>query len=236
MVSSTITTLTTTAEEGHSWEPSYSGPEIRLVRTLLPTLVLGSAQPVGLLDDVAAKAAGYEVVRRRSGGGVVELGPSSLWVDVAIPRDDPRWQDDVGRASVWVGRAWAEALAEHLRADLASSVEVHEGPPLASEAGRTACFAGVGAGEVLVGGRKVVGISQRRTRAGAWFQCVAYRSWSPGWLRLLSLDECERAQVEDRLTRHAAGLDEIVRGARGSRAWATLDEVVVDLVTALDAR
>ena len=36
------------------------------------------------------------------------------------------------------------------------------------------CFAGVGPGEVLAGGRKLVGISQRRTRAGARFQCAVH--------------------------------------------------------------
>jgi hypothetical protein len=44
---------------------------------------------------------------------------------------------------------------------------------------RLVCFAGIGPGEVLVGGRKAVGISHRRTRAGARFQCVAHRRW-PG--------------------------------------------------------
>ncbi len=44
------------------------------------------------------------------------------------------------------------------------------------------CFAGVGPGEVLVGGRKAVGISQRRTKEWARFQCAAYRRWDPAAL------------------------------------------------------
>lgn len=233
-MSSTVTLLTTTAEEGHGWEPAYERSEVRLVRTPGPALVLGSTQPPGLVDERAARAAGYEVVRRRSGGGVVELGPTSLWVDVAIARDDPRWHDDVGRAALWVGRAWADALRPHLRAELAP-LEVHEGPPVAVDAGRWACFAGVGAGEVSVGERKVVGISQRRTRAGAWFQCVAYRSWLPEWLGLLALEKCDLDAVESRLTHHVAGLEEIVRGAGRGGATERIDEVVVGLLTALEA-
>lgn len=235
MVSTTVTVLTASAEEGHNWEPAYSEPEIRLVRTVVPTLVLGSTQPGGLLDPAAAEAAGYDVVRRRSGGGIVELGPSALWVDVAIPSDDPRWADDVGRAAEWVGRAWTAALAPYLRDDLAGSLVVHRGRPVASQEGRSACFAGVGPGEVLVGERKVVGISQRRTRAGAWFQCVAYSPWCPRWLGLLALDPCDRAAVEHRLLHQAAGLDEVIGEAPGGSVWAALDEVVVDLVAALDA-
>jgi hypothetical protein len=41
------------------------------------------------------------------------------------------------------------------------------------------CFAGLGPGEVTIGGRKAVGISQRRTREAARFQCVAYERWDP---------------------------------------------------------
>ena len=235
MVKSTVTVLTARAEEGHAWEPSFERSEVRLVRAVRPALVLGSTQQVGLLDEAAAQSAGFEVVRRRSGGGVVELGPSALWVDVAIPRDDPRWDDDVGRAAGWVGRAWADALAPHLENGFARSVVVHEGPPVASEAGRLVCFAGVAAGEVLVGERKVVGISQRRTRAGAWFQCIAYRSWSRRWLPLLSVEPCDMTPLEQRLTHHAVGLDEILRPAGGGSVCEEVDEVIVDLLAAFDA-
>jgi lipoate-protein ligase A len=37
------------------------------------------------------------------------------------------------------------------------------------------CFAGVGPGEVLTGDRKLVGLSQRRTRHGIRIQCQAHR-------------------------------------------------------------
>jgi lipoate-protein ligase A len=48
------------------------------------------------------------------------------------------------------------------------------------------CFAGLGPGEVTVGGRKVVGISQRRTRDAARFQCVAYETWDADALGALA--------------------------------------------------
>jgi lipoate-protein ligase A len=51
------------------------------------------------------------------------------------------------------------------------------------------CFAGLGPGEVTVDGLKVVGISQRRTRDAARFQCVAYETWDAGaLLELLGID------------------------------------------------
>ena len=55
--------------------------------------------------------AGIEVVRRRSGGGAVLLVPGEvLWVDVVVPRDDALWDDDVGRATHWLGELWVRAL------------------------------------------------------------------------------------------------------------------------------
>jgi lipoate-protein ligase A len=44
------------------------------------------------------------------------------------------------------------------------------------------CFSGLGPGEVHADGRKVVGISQRRTRRWARFQCAAYLHWDPAAL------------------------------------------------------
>jgi hypothetical protein len=39
------------------------------------------------------------------------------------------------------------------------------------------CFAGLGPGEVTRNGAKVVGISQRRTRHAARFQCAVLHRW-----------------------------------------------------------
>ena len=89
-----------------------------------PALVLGSAQPA---SDVRRDAE-IEVVRRRSGGGAVLVVPGEvLWVDVIVPAGDELWDDDVGRASHWVGDVWAAALAE-----LGVGAEVHKGPLVSS--------------------------------------------------------------------------------------------------------
>ena len=133
-------------------------------------LVLGSAQP----DDVAAShEAG--VVRRRSGGGAVLVTPDeSVWIDVVISRNDPLWDDDVNRAPLWLGRVWTAAL-EQLGVGDGEVFHRYEPGPW----GRLACFASKGPGEVLVGGAKAVGITQRRTRNTARFQTLVYRRWDP---------------------------------------------------------
>jgi lipoate-protein ligase A len=141
-----------------------------------PALVLGSTQPDATVDAEAAARAGVEVVRRRSGGGAVLLVPGDVvWVDVIVPAGDPRWDDDVGRATWWLGEAWATAL----EACGVHGAAVHRGGLVRTPWSAAVCFAGLGPGEVTVDGRKVVGISQRRTRTAARFQCAVYRRWDP---------------------------------------------------------
>jgi lipoate---protein ligase len=150
-----------------------------------PALVLGSSQRDEIVDD--ATIGTMEVVRRRSGGGAVLLLPGEVvWLDMLIPTGDPLWSDDVSRASHWLGDVWVEAIGHG---------EVHRGPMVRTSWSSLVCFAGVGPGEVTVDDRKLVGISQRRTRAGARFQCAVYSHHDPSALPgLLRLSPAERAE------------------------------------------
>ncbi len=80
----------------------------------------------------------------------------------------------MSRSFHWLGEVWVAALAE-----LGLAAEVHRGAPVRTPLTDRVCFAGVAPGEVTVGGQKAVGLSQRRTRAGARFQGVVYRTWDP---------------------------------------------------------
>lgn len=174
-----------------------------------PAVVLGSAQRESVIDREAAERLGIELVRRRSGGGAVLLVPGEvLWVDVVLPRGDPRWHDDVGRAFHWLGEAWAEALVSVGVA--ASDLAVHRGPMVRTAWSDLVCFAGLGAGEVTVDGRKAVGISQRRTRDAARFQCVVHRRWDGERLRAV-LTEPRPSSSE--LAAMAAEVDDLDRVA-----------------------
>jgi lipoate---protein ligase len=185
------------------------GALVRRVRLLHATnvgVVLGSGQPGSDVDGSRAERAGVEVVRRRSGGGAVLVGPGRVaWIDVIIPRGDPLWSDDVGRAFWWIGDLWAEALASTGRV----GAEVwRQGLRQTPWSGRV-CFAGLGPGEVTVAGRKVVGMAQRRTRQGALFQCAVPISWDPvALLDVLALDDQQRAAGARELAGVAEGLGE----------------------------
>lgn len=168
-----------------------------------PALVLGSTQPASVVATGAG--ATVDVVRRRSGGGAVLVEPGKLvWVDVLVPAGDLLWDDDVGRAFAWLGRAWDGALA-----DLGvPGTAVHAGPPVETSWSRLVCFAGLGPGEVTVGGAKVVGMCQRRTRAGALFQCAALLAWEPDrLLDLLALPDADRRRAGADLAASARGVD-----------------------------
>jgi lipoate---protein ligase len=190
------------------------GRRLRVLEATRPALVLGSGQPYDDVDTAAARRAGVEVVRRRSGGGAVLVGPGQvLWVDVLIPAGDPLWDHDVSRAAWWVGDAWAAALDS---AGLGPAA-VWKAPMKATPWSRRVCFAGIAPGEVLTGDRKAVGVSQRRTRHGALFQTAALLQWDPA--SIIGLFNLAPAEA-------AAGMSSLAAAGRGlgpGHAGAILD-------------
>jgi lipoate---protein ligase len=168
-----------------------------------PTLVLGSSQKDDAVDWERVRDRGVDVVHRRSGGSAVLVEPgSALWVDITIPADDRWWDHDVGRAFHWLGAAWAEVL---IGAGVLASW--YDGAMQRTLWSPWVCFAGLGPGEVTVGGRKVVGLSQRRTREGALFQCCAALRWEPErLLDLLALEDADRARAAGEIANLATGL------------------------------
>jgi lipoate-protein ligase A len=139
-----------------------------------PALALGSSQSEGDVDTALADSRGISVVRRRSGGGAVLLVPGAhVWLDVWLPAGDPLWLDDVSHAADWLADVWVDALGTLGIVGL----EAHRGPLESTAWSPYVCFAGLGPGEVTAEGKKLVGISQRRTREWARFQCLVHRRW-----------------------------------------------------------
>jgi lipoate-protein ligase A len=172
-----------------------------------PTLVLGSTQPGELAGVPAVRERDVELARRRGGGGAVYLAPAEqLWLDAWIPRDDPLWVLDVSAAAEWVGAWWTEALAGVGQ----YGFDVHRGRSVPGDLGDLVCFAGRGPGEVFHGARKVVGLSQWRSREGALFSSCAYLHWNPApLLALVEVDEDTRVALAGDLAPIAVGLAEL---------------------------
>ncbi len=134
-----------------------------------------------------------------------------LWMDAWIPRDDPLWSYEVSVAAEWVGRWWVQALSR-LGGPPAESFSVHVGRSVPGRLGEFVCFAGRGPGEVFEGDRKVVGLSQWRSREGSLFSSCAYAAWDPApLLELLDLDLDlgERVELEAELRGVAVGLRQL---------------------------
>ena len=160
-----------------------TGRKVAVLAVDRDTMVLGSTQRDEIVDADAASRMGVDVARRRTGGGAVFLSPRDhLWIDVVLPAGDPLWHDDVAKAFSWLGKVWVHALRD-IGVD---GVVANETAVCHSILGRLICFAGLGFGEVSGADGKIVGISQRRTRDGAWFQCAVMRRWdAEAYLRLL---------------------------------------------------
>lgn len=179
--------------------PEPAVPTAWVVEVTDSAVVLGSTQPGSTVVP------GTAAVRRRGGGGAVLVEPGGLvWVDVLVPAGDPLWEADVGRAFAWLGRAWVGALAD---AGVAGA-RAQEGPLVVTSWSPLVCFAGMGPGEVALGGAKVVGMCQRRARAGALFQCAALLDWRPRrLLDRLAVSDDDRERGSEELAGAARGLD-----------------------------
>lgn len=177
-----------------------------------PALVLGSSQDASTVDVDACRRAGVDVVRRRSGGGAVLLVPGAVtWIDVIVPAGAAGWSDDVHGPMVWLGRHLADVIAEvngevigEVNGDVvagsagpATELGVHEGAMRTTPWSKLVCFDGVGAGEVLLDGRKLVGLSQRRTRHAARLQCCWYSTYDPARLVELLAPSSPRPAVAE---------------------------------------
>jgi lipoate-protein ligase A len=169
-------------------------------------IVLGSAQ---------RPASPGAALQRSTGGGAVSCDDHYLMLDVVLPRGHPLVIDDVGRSYRWLAQALLEGLearGAELRA--VTPPEVAALPPADRAAARLACFAGTGTYELVTrtGGRKLVGLAQRRRGGAALLQAAAYvaapRLDVPAALGL-PLGEQER--LRERLARIAT-LEEVAPG------------------------
>ena len=197
----------TAAELHASWTPADpAARSVALCHVTAPAVVLGSTQAAGVVDADRARRAAMAVARRRSGGGAVLVAPGDpVWIDTWVPRGDGLWEEDVARAFDWLGAAWAATLTS---VGCPGTAPHRGGYAACTRWSSLICFGGVGTGEVVApDGRKVVGIAQRRTRAGAWFHSACVLRWAPDpLLDVLDLPDAERDAARTGLAAVAGGI------------------------------
>mgnify|MGYP003352458605 CR=1 FL=1 len=131
-----------------------------------------------------------------------------FWFDVVIPRGHARWDDDVSRAAWWLGDAVRTTLG-------GTGLEVHRGAMRTTPWSRQVCFAGLGPGELTRSGRKVLGLSQRRTKSWIRYQCAIYRRWDPAaLLGLLAPPAPSVDELESLVDVGSQSLDELLNALR----------------------
>ncbi|MEZ5309555.1 MAG: hypothetical protein R2735_02980 [Microthrixaceae bacterium] len=199
--------------ELHTLEEGPFSRTARVCEAEGEAVVLSSAMSAELLAGQAGSASGVirsgvEVARRRSGGGIVHLVPDAhVWIDVLLPRGDLLWTDDVSQSGEWLAEVWIRALGD-MGVVGATMADAHWSDP---ELGRIVCFAATGPGEIVVGERKLVGISQRRNRHGARFQCVVYLNQEPeavlGFLDVGAIGEDLMGRLAQALTERVLTLE-----------------------------
>lgn len=169
-----------------------------------PAVILGRSQRGVQVQPV------LPVRHRFSGGGAVLGGPWLLRAAVRLPRDHPLLRKGPTVVARWFG----ELHLQWLRRQGLTGATLYEGPLQ----GHWACFAGLGPGEVLVDGRKLVGIAQAWKRHGAFIASATLLYPSP-WALLCEAMERPLAEAAD-LAARTITLEECLGHRVDAAAWA----------------
>lgn len=133
-------------------------PTLRIYRWAGPAVSFGY---FGKIADAEMVAQGKPMVRRWTGGGIVEHG-EDLTYTLIVPREHPMLRVSAIESYRMIHEVIAAFLSgEGMRAEIAGAASA---PPVAS------CFAQPVQYDVVMGDAKLAGASQRRTRWGMLHQ------------------------------------------------------------------
>lgn len=133
-------------------------PTLRIYRWVEPAVSFGY---FGKIADAEMVAQGRPMVRRWTGGGIVEHG-KDLTYTLVVPREHPMFRFSAIESYRLIHEAIAGLLSgEGMRAEIAGAASA---PPVAS------CFAQPVQYDIVVGAAKLAGAAQRRTRWGMLHQ------------------------------------------------------------------
>jgi lipoate-protein ligase A len=204
-----------------------------------PALVVGRGVRDGELNLAACRAAGLEVISRRSGGGPVLWDAGLLALDVVLPPGHPLADRDVTLAYRWLGAAVASALtglgvpAAAIPLADARAAQARTDPitRLASRA----CFGGLSPFEVVdPAGRKLAGLAQVRRGVGTIFQCgIALEFDTAGLAVALGRDRGDADALGAALAARVASVHAVRPGLRADEVIAAVE---AELARALGIR
>lgn len=139
-----------------------SPPTLRLYSWQPACLSLGYAQPAGDVDTVALQHAGYDLVRRPTGGRAI-LHVDELTYSVIGPSSEPRLAGSVLECYQRLSTALLEALR---RLGISAAAHKPGGIPPAVKAAGPVCFEVPSNYEITSLGKKLIGSAQARRLGG----------------------------------------------------------------------
>lgn len=151
---------------------------------------------------------------RPSGGGAVLAGPGLLGLDVALPAHHNFLTGDVIDDYEWFAQVWRDALC--CLGIEASCLTVTQARDMSKESdpypeNKLACFATVSPYEIMVEGKKVVGLSQVRRGGGVLLAAAIHINLPPAEIaQFLPLSLYERHRLAAHLARRAASISEFL--------------------------
>jgi lipoate-protein ligase A len=179
-----------------------SPPTLRLYAWAPPSLSLGRGQPVADVDLEACHTAGVEVVRRPTGGRAI-LHTDELTYSVALLQSDP-WA--AGGLLQSYRRLSEGLLAGLQRLDVPAVQAISQRKPAGEPT--AVCFETPAEYEITVGGCKLLGSAQWRTRDGVLQHgTLPLHGDITRILDFLALTEAERAAQREALRQRATTLE-----------------------------
>ena len=179
-------------------------PTLRLYDWSQPAFSFGYFQQITAEIDVEkCKTRGVELVRRITGGGIVVHGWDVTY-SIIIPHGSDIIPSDISASYCWIANRLLSGFNQ-----INVPAALQGGRSGTSEVGPNTCLANPAEHDVLLNGKKVAGVSQRRNRIGGVYQgyialdmppyeILALTSKSPGYQETLT--EKSTAINSERLT------------------------------------
>jgi lipoate-protein ligase A len=194
---------------------SQSPPTLRLYAWSPPCLSLGVAQPVRNVDREALRAAGWDLVRRPTGGRAI-LHTDEMTYAVIAGIDNPHVAGDILASYQHLSLGLLSALGELGLATTTAPGDFHA--PNAAD--NPVCFENPSAYEITAGSRKLIGSAQMRRKHAVLQHGTLPLTGDLGRIcSVLQFDgDRDRQAAAERLRQRAATVESL-RGT--APAWAT---------------
>ena len=140
-------------------------PTLRLYDWSQPAFSFGYFQKISTEIDVKrCEAHGVELVRRMTGGGIVVHGWDVTY-SIVIPHGNGVIPGDISASFCWIANRLLNGLH---RIGVPATLQGSKFQAL--EVGPNTCLANPAMHDVMLDGKKIAGVSQRRNRVGAVYQ------------------------------------------------------------------